>query len=160
MQQPMAEAEEWVLYISRVLATAIVVRENRALQVSKLDALKDSISLQWLISSLLIVQLLADGTFLLVDGLHRLTAVLQLITANILPADYTVRCVVLRADTPANVLQESKRGQDSYAQLELWRERRADHRLQEYAHEYAMLDMMQERLEARLRQQEGYKIYT
>jgi hypothetical protein len=33
-------------------------------------------------------------------------------------------------------------------------------RLQEYAHEYAMLDMMQERLEARLRQQEGYKIYT
>jgi hypothetical protein len=33
-------------------------------------------------------------------------------------------------------------------------------RLQEYAHEYAMLDIMQERLEARLRQQEGYKIYT
>ena len=68
MQQPMAEADEWVLYISSALATAIVVRENRALQVSKLLALKDSISLQWLISSLLIVQLLADGTFLLVDG--------------------------------------------------------------------------------------------
>ena len=108
------------------------------MHVSKLLALKDSICLQWDITSLLIVQLLADGTFLLVDGLHRLTAVLQLIMANILPADYTVRCVVLSADTPANVLQESKRGQDSYAKLELWREGRADHRAR--------------------RQQEGYKI--
>jgi hypothetical protein len=83
-----------------------VVRENRGLHVSKLLALKDSICLQWDITSLLIVQLLADGTFLLVDGLHRLTAVLQLIMANILPAYYTVRCVVLSADTPANSHQE------------------------------------------------------
>ena len=136
MQQPVAETEELGLPRLRVLATAIVVRENRGLQVSKLLALKESISLLWHITSLLTVLLLADGTYLLVDGLHRLTAVLQLIMANILPADYTVRCVVLSADTPANVLQECKRGQDSDAKLEL----------------------MRERLAALRRRQEGYKI--
>ena len=138
MQQPVAETEELGVSLSRVLATAIVVRENRGLNVAKLLALKESISLElWHITSLLTVLLLADGTYLLVDGLHRLTAVLQLIMANILPADYTVRCVVLSADTPANVLQECKRGQDSYAKLELMRERVAARRA--------------------WRQQEGYK---
>ena len=111
MQQPVAETEELGLSLSRVLATAIVVRENRGLHVSKLLALKESISLLWHITSLLTVLLLADGTYLLVDGLHRLTAVLQLIMANILPADYTVRCVVVSADTPANV-QECERAPD------------------------------------------------
>ena len=139
MQQPVAETEELWLPRLRVLATAIAVRENRGLHVPKLLALKASISLDlWNITSLLAVQLLADGTYLLVDGLHRLTAVLQLITANILPANYTVPCVVLSADTPANVLQKCRTGQDSYAKLELLRERVA--------------------AAARRRQQEGYKI--
>ena len=136
MQQPVAETDELGVSLSRVLASAIVVRENRGLNVAKLLALKESISLElWHITSLLTVLLLADGTYLLVDGLHRLTAVLQLIMANILPADYTVRCVVVSADTPANV-QECERGQDSDAKLEL----------------------MRERLAARRRQDEGYKI--
>ena len=76
----------------------------------------------WLPSSNLIVQLLANGTYLLVDGLHRLKAVLELITANSLPADYTVPCFVLSADTPANVLQNFTRGHDADAKRELFRE--------------------------------------
>ena len=45
MQQPVAETEELGLPLMRVLATAIVVRENRGLHVPKLLALKASISL-------------------------------------------------------------------------------------------------------------------
>ena len=47
MQQPVAETEELGLpRLLRVLATAIVVRENRGLNVAKLLALKESISLE------------------------------------------------------------------------------------------------------------------
>ena len=60
MQQPVAETEEMGMSLSRVLATGIVVRENRGLNVAKLLALKESISLGlWHITSLLIVILLA-----------------------------------------------------------------------------------------------------
>ena len=65
--------------------------------------------------------------------MHRLTAVLQLIMANILPADYTVPCLVFSADTPANVLLQCSANM-----------------LQE---EYKCLESL-------LRQHEGYKICT
>jgi ParB-like chromosome segregation protein Spo0J len=82
--------------------------------------LKESITTKgWLQTSFLYVQLLADGTYLLVDGLHRLKAVLDLITVNSLPADFTVPCRVLSADTPANVLlQCSANLQEEYKCLE------------------------------------------
>ena len=106
MQQPVAEAGVGRLPRSRVLATAIVVGQNRGLNVPKLLALKEGITtMGWLPTSNLIVQLLANGTYLLVDGLHRLKAVLELITVNSLPADYTVPCLVLSADTPANIVK-------------------------------------------------------
>ncbi len=139
MQQPVAEVGVGRLPISRVLATAIVARQYRGFHVPKMAALKESITTTgWLDTSFLTVQLLADGTYLLVKGLHRLKAVLELITVNSLPADYTVPCIVLRADTPANVLQEATRGEDTYARLELMRERLADRRQRD----------------------EGYKIFT
>jgi ParB-like chromosome segregation protein Spo0J len=74
----------------------------------------------WLQTSFLYVQLEADGTYLLVNGLHRLKAVLDLITANSLPADYTVPCLVLSADTPANVLLQCSANmlQEEYKCLE------------------------------------------
>ena len=107
MQQPVAEAGVGRLPRSRVLATAIVVRQNRGLNVPQMLWLKEIFTtMGWLETSFLTVQLLADGTYLLVDGLHRLKAVLELITVNSLPADYTVPCLVLSADTPANVLQQ------------------------------------------------------
>ena len=139
MQQPVAEADVGRLPRSRVLATAIVVRQFRGLHVPAMLALKESTTTHgWLRTSFLTVQLLADGTYLLVDGLHRLKAVLELITVNSLPADYTVPCLVLSADTPANVLQQCTRGHDADAKRELIRERVA----------------------ARLRRDEGYKIFT
>ena len=139
MQQPVAEAGVGRLPRSRVLATAIVVRQFRGLNVPTMLALKEIFTtMGWLETSFLTVQLLADGTYLLVDGLHQLKAVLELITVNSLPADNTVPCLVLSADTPANVLQKCRNGQDSYAKLELLRERVA--------------------AAARRRQQEGYKI--
>jgi hypothetical protein len=124
-----------------VLATAIVVQQYRGFHVPKMLAIKESITtMGWLATSLLTVQLLADGTYWLVKGLHRLKAVLELITVNSLPADYIVPCIVLSAATHANVLQEGTRGQDTYNRRELMREYK--------------------RLEARPRQQEGYIIYT
>ncbi len=137
MLQPVEEAGVGRLPRSRVLATEIVNRQNRGLNVPKILALKESIiTMGWLETSFLTVQLMADGTYLLVDGMHLLKVVLQLITVNSLPADYTVPCVVLSADTPANVLQECTRGHDSYAKQEVNRARVA----------------------ARLRRDEGYKI--
>jgi hypothetical protein len=141
MQEPVAEAgvPQWRLPNSRVLATAIAVRQYRGLHVAKMLSLKEGITtMGWLCSSLVTVQLLADGTYLLVDGLHRLKAVLDLITVNVLPVDYTVPCFVLSADTPANVLQQCTRGHDADAQREL----------------------MRERVAARLRRDEGYIIFT
>ena len=116
---PLVESPE-----ERVLATAIVVRQHRGLSVPKMLLLKEGITtMGWLPTSNLIVQLLANGTYLLVDGLHRLKAVLELITVNSLPADYTVPCLVLSADTPAYVLQQCTRGHDADAKRELNRER-------------------------------------
>ena len=98
---PLVESPE-----ERVLATAIVVRQHRGLSVPKMLLLKEGITtMGWLPTSILIVQLLANGTYFLVDGLHRLKAVLDLITVNSLPADYTVPCLVLSADTPANIVK-------------------------------------------------------
>ena len=122
MQQPVAEAGVDRVPILRVLATAIVVRQNRGLNVPKMLWLKEIFTnMGWLETSFLTVQLLADGTYLLVDGLHRLKAVLDLISVNSLPADYTVPCLVL-SDTPANVLQNFTRGYDADAKRELFHE--------------------------------------
>jgi ParB-like chromosome segregation protein Spo0J len=126
MQQPVAEVGVGRLPISRVLATAIVEQQYRGFHLPKMLALQESITtMGWIETSLLTVQLLANGTYWLVKGLHRLKAVLELITVNSLPADYTVPCIVLSADTPANVLQEATRGEDTYARLVLLRERLA-----------------------------------
>ena len=122
MQQPVAEAGVGRLPRTRVLATAIVVRQFRGLHVPAMLALKESTTTHgWLRTSFLTVILMADGTYLLVDGLHRLKAVLDLISVNSLPADYTVPCLVL-SDTPANVLQNFTRGYDADAKRELFRE--------------------------------------
>jgi hypothetical protein len=139
MQQPVAEVGVGRLPMSRVLATEIVVQQYRGFHLPKMLALKDSITtMGWLETSLLAVLPLADGTYWLVKGLHRLKAVLELIRVNSLPADYTVPCIVLSADTPATVLLEATGGQDTYARLELLRVRLAAHK----------------------RRDEGYKFFT
>ena len=98
---PLVESPE-----QRVLATAIVVRQHRGLSVPKMLLIKEGITtFGWVPPSKLVVQLLANGNYFLVDGLHRLKAVLDLITDNSLPADYTVPCIVISADTPANVVK-------------------------------------------------------
>jgi hypothetical protein len=144
MQQPVADAgvHQW-LPISRVLATAIVVRQIRGLHVPKMLQLKESITtMGWLSSSLLTLQLRTDGTYLLVDGLHRLKTVLELITVKSLPADYTVPCHVLGANTPVNVLVQCTRGHDVDAK---WAAKR---------------ELIREGGAALKRRDEGYKILT
>ena len=141
MQQPVAEAGVGRLPRSRVLATAIVVRQFRGLNVPTMLALKESISTHgWLRTSFLTVILMADGTYLLVDGLHRLKAVLDLISVNSLPADYTVPCLVL-SDTPANVLQNFTRGYDADAKRELFREGVAARKRQNEGYKFLNLYM-------------------
>ena len=80
---------------------AIAMRQLRGLHAGKVTELADSIlAAGFLLSSMLTVQSMMDGTFLLVDGMHRLTAVLYLISVGKLAKDYTIRCIVLRAETP------------------------------------------------------------
>ena len=88
----------------RLVATAIVARQIRGLHASKILEIKNSIMQQWLSSSWLTVQFMANGTYRLVDGMHRLTAVLSLITDRVLPPGYLVPCVVYKPDTPTDLL--------------------------------------------------------
>ena len=94
----------WALPTMRLVATTIVARQIRGLHASKILEIKNSIMQQWLSSSALTVQFMVDGTYRLVDGMHRLTAVLSLIATSVLPPSYLVPCVVYRPDTPADLL--------------------------------------------------------
>ena len=96
--------QAWALPTIYILATAIVARQVRGLHLSKVMDIKDLITTQWLSSSFLTVHSMGDGTYRLVDGMHRLSAVLLLIAGNVLPQHYTVPCVVYKPDTPANLL--------------------------------------------------------
>lgn len=96
--------QEWALPTIYIVAAGIVARQVRGLHLSKVQDIKDLITTQWLSSSFLTVQLTRYGNYRLVDGMHRLTAVLMLIAAGVLPRNYTVPCVVYKAETPANLL--------------------------------------------------------
>ena len=87
-----------------IAAVAILTREVRGVHLPKVQEMKDLIQTAWIASSYITVQLLANGKYLIVDGMHRLSAVLSLIMDKILPPNYEVPCVVYRGDTPEHLL--------------------------------------------------------
>ena len=87
-----------------IAAALIVTREVRGVHLAKVQELKDLIQTAWISSSFITVQLMASGKYVIVDGMHRLSAVLSLIMDKILPSNYEVPCTVYRPDTPADLL--------------------------------------------------------
>ena len=73
-------------------------------QTHKVEELVVAISTSGYAKHSTITVQLREGVYYLVDGLHRLTSVLQCIASGVLPTDFQVKAVVFKEDTPEAVL--------------------------------------------------------
>ena len=87
-----------------LMVGAIVVRQFRGLHVAKVMELAESIqAMGWLQSSLVSVQI-CEGGYRLVDGMHRVSALLYLIKIGKWPKTKQIQCVVFKESTPSSYI--------------------------------------------------------
>ena len=87
-----------------LVVALIVTRQFRGLHTHKVDEMVASILHGTYIASSVITVQIVDGVYFLVDGLHRVTAVLECIRRGKLPPGFKVKAVVMKQDTPAHIL--------------------------------------------------------
>ena len=98
-----ARDDEWFLFDGMTIMLAvqlIVTRQFRGLHTHKVEEMVTSIMNGGYIKTSIIVTQLVDKVHYLVDGLHRLTAVLECIRRGRLPPTFQVKAVVLKGETP------------------------------------------------------------
>ena len=84
-----------------LLVTLIVTRQIRGVHAGKVLELAESIqSAGWLANSLITVQLDGSGGYRLVDGMHRISAIMYLISTGKWSATRKLECVVFKSETP------------------------------------------------------------
>ena len=87
-----------------VIAALVELCQYRGLHTHKVEELVAAIATTGYATHSTITVQLRDGVYYLVDGLHRLTSVMQCIAMGVLPADFNVKAVVFKQETPASVL--------------------------------------------------------
>ena len=93
----------WEMAVMMIQVVSIISRQLRGLHAGKVTEMADSIaSVGFHLSSVLTVHQMANGEYILVDGMHRLSAVMFLISVGKLTRAFMVRCVVLKPETPAS----------------------------------------------------------
>ena len=96
----------WFVSAGTVLIAVMLLAgvQVRGLHTEKVEIMAKKIEHKWLQGSSLTVQVTANGIYKIIDGLHRLSALLLLIACGKLPATFEVNCMVFRQDTPADEL--------------------------------------------------------
>ena len=84
-----------------LLVTLIVTRQIRGVHAGKVLELAESIqSAGWLANSFITVQLDGSGGYRLVDGMHRISAIMYLISTGKWSPTRKLECVVFKYETP------------------------------------------------------------
>ena len=87
-----------------IVAIMIQLCQYRGLHTHKVEELVAAISTTGYAKHSSITVQIRDGVYYLVDGLHRLTSVLQCIAMKVLPEDFQLKAVVFKQETPETVL--------------------------------------------------------